>query len=214
VQGRFGSGKGLAVLAVPGRRLVLEGTMRKMCRRGPEPRVFFLFNDLLVYGSKTLTGSLKAQKVLPLETCTVSEEVCATARPPPVHGGLRIAGVPSPSPSMCSPSSFYTPSLPNTPVHPRTYPASHLTPLHPASHPTPLHLPHVHMCTASLMPLVQRVHSRLAGNHTGVIHRSACLSLGQRIIRVRDGGKGGAEMGGSGVECRGVKGRARVRVGC
>lgn len=74
IQARFGSGKGVATLAEPGRRLILEGTMRKMCRKGPEPRVFFLFNDLLVYGSKTLTGGLKSQKVMPLNECSVNEE--------------------------------------------------------------------------------------------------------------------------------------------
>jgi len=38
-------------LAVPHRTLVGEGVLTKMCRKGPKPRQFFLFNDILVYGN-------------------------------------------------------------------------------------------------------------------------------------------------------------------
>ncbi|XP_026888233.2 pleckstrin homology domain-containing family F member 1 isoform X2 [Electrophorus electricus] len=54
VESSFGpAGKSLFV---PGRVLVGEGRLTKLCRRRPQPKVFFLFNDILVYGSIVVPG--------------------------------------------------------------------------------------------------------------------------------------------------------------
>ena len=42
-------------LSTPGRALVGEGVLIKVCRKKPKARYFFLFNDLLVYGTSVLS---------------------------------------------------------------------------------------------------------------------------------------------------------------
>ena len=48
--------------------LVGEGVLTKSCRRKPKPRQFFLFNDILVYGSIIINKKkYTTQHVIPLE---------------------------------------------------------------------------------------------------------------------------------------------------
>uniref|UniRef100_A0A182J0U6 Pleckstrin homology domain-containing family F member 2 n=1 Tax=Anopheles atroparvus TaxID=41427 RepID=A0A182J0U6_ANOAO len=55
-------------LFLPGRVLVGEGVLTKMCRKRPKARQFFLFNDILVYGNIVI-GKKKYNKqhLIPLE---------------------------------------------------------------------------------------------------------------------------------------------------
>ncbi|XP_020333455.1 pleckstrin homology domain-containing family F member 2 [Oncorhynchus kisutch] len=66
VENSFGpSGKSLFR---PGRVLIGEGRLMKLCRRRPQPKVFYLFNDILVYGSIILHGHWhKNQQIIALE---------------------------------------------------------------------------------------------------------------------------------------------------
>ncbi|BFZ15858.1 hypothetical protein BsWGS_18898 [Bradybaena similaris] len=55
-------------LVIPGRVLVGEGVLTKVCRKRAKPRQFFLFNDVLVYGNIIIhKKKYNKQHVLPLE---------------------------------------------------------------------------------------------------------------------------------------------------
>lgn len=55
-------------LLVPGRVLIGQGRMLKSCKKGTKPKVFFLFNDILVYGSIVVPGRLNNnQQIFRLE---------------------------------------------------------------------------------------------------------------------------------------------------
>lgn len=55
-------------LAVPGRVLVGEGVLTKMCRKRSKSRQFFLFNDILVYGNIVISKKkYNKQHIIPLE---------------------------------------------------------------------------------------------------------------------------------------------------
>uniref|UniRef100_A0A914D831 Pleckstrin homology domain-containing family F member 2 n=1 Tax=Acrobeloides nanus TaxID=290746 RepID=A0A914D831_9BILA len=55
-------------LMKPGRVLVGEGVLVKMCRKKPKPRQFFLFNDILVYGTIIIAKKrYSKQHIIPLE---------------------------------------------------------------------------------------------------------------------------------------------------
>lgn len=65
VESSFGSaGK---PLYQDGRILIGEGKLMKQSRRGQQPKVFFLFSDILVYGSIILNGRwYTKQQIIPL----------------------------------------------------------------------------------------------------------------------------------------------------
>ena len=53
-----------------GRALVGEGILMKVCRKKPKQRVFFLFNDLLVYGRIVINGrKVNASLICLLDHC-------------------------------------------------------------------------------------------------------------------------------------------------
>ncbi|XP_058237431.1 pleckstrin homology domain-containing family F member 1 [Hemibagrus wyckioides] len=55
-------------LLAPGRVLIGEGRLLKLCRRKPQPKAFYLFNDILVYGSIVVRGRWNSnQHILHLE---------------------------------------------------------------------------------------------------------------------------------------------------
>ncbi|NP_956538.1 pleckstrin homology domain-containing family F member 2 [Danio rerio] len=59
-------------LAIPGRVLIGEGVLTKLCRKRPKARQFFLFNDILVYGNIVIQKKkYNKQHIIPLESVTI-----------------------------------------------------------------------------------------------------------------------------------------------
>lgn len=59
-------------LAIPGRVLIGEGILTKLCRKKPKLRQFFLFNDILVYGNIVIQKKkYNKQHIIPLESVTI-----------------------------------------------------------------------------------------------------------------------------------------------
>jgi pleckstrin homology domain-containing family F len=59
-------------LAIPGRALVGEGILIKECRKKPKPRYFFLFNDILVYGTCVINKKKYInQHIIPLDNVQI-----------------------------------------------------------------------------------------------------------------------------------------------
>lgn len=63
---------GSCKLAVKGRRLVFQGRLNKVCRNGWKSRQFFLFNDLLAYGTPLTASRYTTMRSLPLAGMEVS----------------------------------------------------------------------------------------------------------------------------------------------
>lgn len=61
-------------LLIEGRVLVGEGVLMKMCRKKAKPRQFFLFNDILVYGSILISKRrYHKQRIIPLEQVQITD---------------------------------------------------------------------------------------------------------------------------------------------
>uniref|UniRef100_A0A5F8H7A3 NADH:ubiquinone oxidoreductase complex assembly factor 6 n=1 Tax=Monodelphis domestica TaxID=13616 RepID=A0A5F8H7A3_MONDO len=59
-------------LTIPGRVLIGEGVLTKLCRKKPKARQFFLFNDILVYGNIVIQKKkYNKQHIIPLENVTI-----------------------------------------------------------------------------------------------------------------------------------------------
>eukprot|EP00947_MAST-08B_sp_MAST-8B-sp1_P002427 g2427.t1 len=62
-------------LVIPTRSFIKSGPLRRQTRHGHEEYVFWLFNDLLIYGKKQFAWSakFKIHRWLPLDTCIVTD---------------------------------------------------------------------------------------------------------------------------------------------
>lgn len=61
---------GIENLVQAGREFIREGCLQKIDRKGPQPRMFFLFSDILIYTCKgvTLTNQFRVRGQIPLDS--------------------------------------------------------------------------------------------------------------------------------------------------
>jgi len=75
-------------ILAPGRKFLREGLLSKVCDRGgSKDRMFFLFNDILIYARKETTCTYTCRGVFPLINCIV-EQVMGGTRGPSEGGAL------------------------------------------------------------------------------------------------------------------------------
>jgi len=55
----------------PARKLIHEGDLTKLCRKTPKKRYFLLFNNLIMYGEKSLLGEVKIHRSIDLYSAKI-----------------------------------------------------------------------------------------------------------------------------------------------
>lgn len=50
-----------------GRIFMKEGPMTKLCRKGPKRRSFFLFSDVLIYATESVTKTFSKHRKIPIK---------------------------------------------------------------------------------------------------------------------------------------------------
>lgn len=73
IQSKFSSLAGSLNLVEAHRLYIREGVLWKVCRRASKKRIFYLFNDLMLYASALPTGGLMVHRVIPLEELRVTD---------------------------------------------------------------------------------------------------------------------------------------------
>ena len=73
IQSKFTSLAGSLNLVEAHRLYIREGVLWKICRRASKKRIFYLFNDLMLYASALPTGGLMVHRVIPLGELRISD---------------------------------------------------------------------------------------------------------------------------------------------
>ncbi|CAG0902290.1 unnamed protein product [Cyprideis torosa] len=96
-------------LRVPGRVLVGEGVLTKVCRKCLKPRMFFLFNDILVYGTIIIPKKkFNQQHIIPLEQVKLTDvpDEESGKRPATEHAAVWIPDSEAPRCMHCKRTQF------------------------------------------------------------------------------------------------------------